>query len=151
MGAGVACTFVLAWLTALSVYDIRERRLPNWLTMPGAVVILAVAAAAGRGMPALVGAVGLAGLYLGVHLLAPAAMGAGDVKLAAGVGALTGAFGFDVWALAAVAAPLLTAAWACAAVIRRSGSGGTTRLRGTVPHGPSMCLTALAAAALVVL
>ena len=158
MGAGVAGTFVLAWLTALSVYDIRERRLPNWLTMPGAVVILAVAAAAGRGMPALLGAVGLAGLYLVVHLLAPAAMGAGDVKLAAGVGALTGAFGFDVWALAAVAAPLLTAAWALVTVIRRSRSGGTplaswgpTRLRGTVPHGPSMCLTTLAAVALVVL
>ena len=63
-------------------------------------------------------------------------MGAGDVKLAAGVGGLTGAFGFDVWALAAVAAPLLTAAWACVAVIRS---------RATVPHGPSMSLAAATA------
>ena len=142
MGAEVAGACVLAWLAVLSVYDIRERRLPNWLTMPGAAVILAVAAAAGRGLPSLLGAIGLAGLYLAVHLVAPPAMGAGDVKLAAGLGGLTGSFGFDVWALAAIAAPLLTAGWALAMLIRRSES--------TVPHGPSMCLATLAALALVV-
>ena len=104
---------MLAWLAVLSVYDIRERRLPNWLTIPGAAVVLAMATVAGRGVPALLGAIGLACLYLVVHLIAPAAMGAGDVKLAVGLGGLTGAFGFDVWALAALAAPLLTAvlAW----------------------------------------
>lgn len=134
---------MLAWLTALSVFDIRERRLPNWLTLPGAVVVLAVAAAAGRGVPAVLGAVGLAGLYLVVHLVAPAAMGAGDVKLAVGVGALTGAFGYDVWVLAAVGAPLLTALWALVALSRRSSS--------TVPHGPSMCIATLAASALAML
>ncbi len=142
MGAGVAGACVLAWLTVLSVYDIRERRLPNWLTMPGAAVILAVAAAAGRGVPSLLGAIGLAGLYLAVHLIAPPAMGAGDVKLAAGLGGLTGSFGFDVWALAALAAPLLTAVWACVLLVRRSES--------IVPHGPSMCLASLLSAALVV-
>ncbi len=140
MGAGVAGACVLAWLAVLSVYDIRERRLPNWLTIPGAAVVLAMATAAGRGVPALLGAIGLAGLYLAVHLIAPAAMGAGDVKLAVGLGGLTGAFGFDVWALAALAAPLLTAVLACIAIIRRSSS--------TVPHGPSMCLATLIAAAL---
>jgi leader peptidase (prepilin peptidase) / N-methyltransferase len=143
MAAGVAGVFVLAWLVALSVYDILERRLPNWLTMPGALAIVAVAAAAGRGVPALVGAIGLAGLYLVVHLISPASMGAGDVKLAVGVGGLTAAYGFDVWALAAIAAPLLTAIWACAVVIRRSSS--------TVPHGPSMCVATMAAVALVIL
>ena len=34
---------VLAWLAVLSLYDIRERRLPNWLTIPGAAVVLAMA------------------------------------------------------------------------------------------------------------
>jgi leader peptidase (prepilin peptidase)/N-methyltransferase len=143
MGAGVAGACVLAWLAVLSVYDVRERRLPNWLTLPGVVVVLAVAAAAGRGVPAVLGGVGLAGLYLVVHLVAPAAMGAGDVKLAVGVGALTGALGYDVWVLAAVGAPLLTAIWACGAVIRRSESA--------VPHGPSMCLATLAATMLAIL
>ena len=46
-----------------------------------------------------------------VHLLSPAAMGAGDVKLALGLGALAGAFGVDAWVLAALGAPLLTAVW----------------------------------------
>ncbi|MGV0800394.1 prepilin peptidase, partial [Mycolicibacterium elephantis] len=64
----------------------------------------------------------------------------GDVKLAAGVGALTGAFGVDVWMLAALAAPLLTAGWAIVVLIRRGES--------TVPHGPSMCLAAAAAVSL---
>lgn len=143
MGAGVVGVCVLIWLVALSVYDIRERRLPNWLTMPGAAVIIAVAAMHGRGVSAVVGAIALCAVYALVHLVSPAAMGAGDVKLAIAIGALTGTFGGDVWVLAAVSAPLLTAGWAVVAVLRGSGK--------TVPHGPSMCVAAVAATALAVL
>ncbi|HEX2402862.1 MAG TPA: A24 family peptidase [Mycobacterium sp.] len=142
MGAGVAGVCVLAWLAALSVYDIRDRRLPNWLTMPGAAVILATAAAQGRGGQAVLGAVTLFAVYAVIHLVSPAAMGAGDVKLAIGIGALTGTFGSDVWLLAAFGAPILTAGWAVVALLRESGK--------TVPHGPSMCLAALTATALAV-
>jgi leader peptidase (prepilin peptidase)/N-methyltransferase len=142
MGAGVAGICVLVWLAALSVYDIRERRLPNWLTMPGAAVIIAAAALHGRGGPAILGALALFAIYIVVHLVSPAAMGAGDVKLAVGIGALTGAFGSDVWALAAVGAPLLTAGLAAVAALRRLGP--------TVPHGPAMCLAAASATALAV-
>ena len=133
---------VLLWLAVLSVYDIRERRLPNWLTMPGAAVILVAAGMLGRGNPALIGAVALFALYALVHVVSPSAMGAGDVKLAIGIGALTGAFGSDVWVLAALGAPLLTAVCAVVALLFRSGP--------TVPHGPSMCLAAVVASALVV-
>ena len=73
--------------------------------------MLMAAALAGRGMPALAGASALGLLYLLVHAVAPAALGAGDVKLAVGAGALSGYFGVDVWLLAALAAPLLTAVW----------------------------------------
>ena len=139
----MAGTCVLAWLAVLSVYDIRERRLPNWLTLPGAAFIVAAAAVHGRGASAVLGAVALFAVYAVVHLVSPAAMGAGDVKLAIGIGALTGAFGGDVWVLAALGAPLLTAVWAAVAVLRRSGP--------TVPHGPSMCLAAASASALAVL
>jgi leader peptidase (prepilin peptidase) / N-methyltransferase len=142
MGAGVAGACALAWLTALSVYDIRERRLPNWLTMPGAAAVLGIAAAHGRAVPAMFGAVALFAMYALVHLVSQAAMGAGDVKLAIGIGALTGTFGSDVWVLAALGAPLLTAGLATVAVLRRSGQ--------TVPHGPSMCLAAVTAIALAV-
>lgn len=133
---------VLVWLAALSFYDIRERRLPNWLTMPGAAVVVGIAAAHGRGAPAMLGAAALFTVYALVHLVSPAAMGAGDVKLAIGIGALTGTFGLDVWILAALGAPLLTAGWAVVAALRRSGP--------TVPHGPSMCLAAATAAAVAV-
>ncbi len=125
---------VTAWLIALSAYDFRHRRLPNRLTVPGALVILTVAAVAGRGVPATLGALALAGIYAVVHLRSPAALGAGDVKLAIGVGALTGAFGMQAWALCAIGASLLTGLWGLARLARAS--------RSAVPHGPSMCLAA---------
>lgn len=52
---------VLAWMGVLCVCDVRQRRLPNWLTLPGAGVILLFAGLAGRGVPALAGAAALAG------------------------------------------------------------------------------------------
>jgi len=137
-----AVVLVLVWLAVLSCYDIRERRLPNLLTLPGAGVILLAAALAGRGSAALVGAAALTGIYLLVHLMAPAAMGAGDVKLAIGLGGLAGCLGVEVWFLAALAAPLLTALWAALVMLR----GGRT-----VPHGLSMCVATAAAAGLALL
>lgn len=139
----MACAAVLAWLMALSAFDIRQRRLPNWLTLPGALAILILASVVGRGLVALTGALALFAVYLAVHLVAPTAMGAGDVKLAIGIGALTGSFGVDAWALSALGAPLVTAVWAVGAVLCRSNS--------PVPHGLSMCLAAAAATALVVI
>lgn len=136
----VAAGLVAAWLTVLSGYDIRQRRLPNWLTLPAAVLIPAVASGFGRGTAALAGAAVLTAVYLAVHLIAPAGLGAGDVKLAAGLGALTGSFGTDVWLLAAVTAPLLTGLGAVIAV-------GTCR-GPAVPHGPSMCLASAISAGL---
>ncbi len=130
---------MLLWMGALSWYDVRRRRLPNALTLPGAAVILLGAAGAGRGLPALAGAAALSGIYLLVHLLAPAAMGAGDVKLAIGLGGLAGCFGAPVWLLAAAGAPLLTALV------------GVVRGMRTVPHGPAMCVATAGAVGLAVL
>jgi leader peptidase (prepilin peptidase)/N-methyltransferase len=84
------------------------------------------------------GAAALGGLYLFIHLIAPAGMG-GDVKLAVGLGALTGALGAPVWILAAVGAPVLTVIVATVAMLGRGN--------GVVPHGPSMCPASLLAAA----
>jgi leader peptidase (prepilin peptidase)/N-methyltransferase len=137
-----AAVAVLVWLAVLSCCDVRHRRLPNALTLPGAGVILPAAALAGRGQPALAGAAALAAMYLLVHLAAPAAMGAGDVKLAIGLGGLAGCFGVGVWFLAALAAPLLTALWGVAVLPH-----GVR----TVPHGPSMCLATAGAAGLALL
>jgi leader peptidase (prepilin peptidase) / N-methyltransferase len=134
---------VLGWLAVLSVYDVIQRRLPNALTLPGGGVIVVGAAVAGHGRTALAGAAVLTTVYLLVHLVSPTAMGAGDVKLAIGLGALTGCFGADVWFLAALGAPLLTGA---VGVLARLGWSATT-----VPHGPSMCAASVAAVGLSVL
>src|SRR5262245_27607058 len=143
MGVGVAGVCLVVWLVALSVYDIRERRLPDWLTLPGAMVILATAALNGHGIPAVLGAAALFAVYAVVHLISPAAMGAGDVKLAIGIGALTATFGAGVWLLAALGAQLLTAVLAAVVALRRSGRA--------IPHGPSMCLAAVTVTAVAVL
>lgn len=124
----LALVILAGWLITLSVIDIREQRLPNALTLPGAAVILAVTGWSGSGAAALAGAGALAGGYLLMHLLAPTAMGAGDVKLALGLGAVTGALGVDAWVSAALLAPLLTV---CFGLLWRAR---------VLPHGPSMCL-----------
>ena len=122
----------MVWMGVLSVYDVRQRRLPNLLTLSGAGAIVVGAVVAGHGMAALSGAAALTTVYLLVHLVAPTSMGAGDVKLAIGLGAVTGCFGADVWFLAAIGAPLLTAVLGTVAWLGWSAKA--------VPHGPSMCL-----------
>lgn len=133
---------MLVWAAGLSISDVTRRRLPNAATLPGAAAIVVVAAACGYLLPALTGALALGGIYLAVHVAAPAAMGGGDVKLALGLGALTGAFGVEIWVLAALGAPLLTAIFGVFCLAGRRSA--------TVPHGPSMCAASLAAVALAV-
>ena len=94
IGAGVAAT----------VIDIRQRRVPNILTM-GVASLGLVLAMAGLSGVTVGGALG--GLALGLGLLLPAhvfgATGAGDVKLLAAFGALLGpADVFDAFLRAAI-------------------------------------------------
>lgn len=137
---GVAVTAVAVWLMVLSAYDIRHCRLPNALTLPGAAVIIAVAALNGSGAAATAGAAALFGLYLCLHLMSPTGLGGGDVKLALGLGALTGCFGTGVWFLGAVGAPVLTLLCGLCTQVVRPGRH--------LPHGPSMCVASALAVAL---
>lgn len=143
VAAASCCAAVLVWATVLSAVDLRQRRLPNALTLSGAAVVLLGSAAGGRGVPALLGAAALGTLYLVVHLADPAGLGGGDVKLAVALGALTGAFGWPVWLLAASGAPIMTALAGTVTAIRRRGR--------VVPHGPSMCAASVLAVAPAVL
>ncbi|MBS4099814.1 A24 family peptidase [Tsukamurella paurometabola] len=130
---------LLAWCAALCWFDVRERRLPNVLTLPAAcVAVLGSLGAWFDGAPApLVGAV----LWTAVNGAAFLArgMGAGDVKLAPALGAVVaGAGGVPAVLLAILGAQLLTVAWALAARDR------------TVPHGPPMIAAALVLSGLAV-
>jgi len=131
------------WCVCLSAVDLLARRLPDALTVPGALVVAGVAATAGQGRAALAGAALLAVPMLLAHLLSPRSLGAGDVKLAFGVGAVAGITGPAAWMLVALVPPLLTAAVGLVVRVRRWGSPEARPV--LIPHGPSMCaVTALA-------
>lgn len=83
---------LLAVVLGAAVYDVRYRRIPNWLTVGGVLIGLALNAFLYQGWPgqrhSLLGlAVGF-GVYFLLYALR--AMGAGDVKLMAAVGATVG-------------------------------------------------------------
>src|SRR4051794_39043696 len=83
---------LLALVLGAAVYDVRYRRIPNWLTVLGAAAGIAMNTFLYQGLPGLVFA--MKGLLLAftVYLVLYAlhAMGAGDVKLMAAVGAIVG-------------------------------------------------------------
>lgn len=146
-GAATVLGLLVGWCVLLAAADLAARRLPDVLTLPGAAGVLVAAAGAGRGGAAVLGGLALAAPHLGAHLLAPRSLGAGDVKLALGLGAASGACGSEAWVLAAVAAPVLTGLLAVVLVVRgrcggaRGGGARGRGVRGTVvPHGPAMCL-----------
>lgn len=124
------------WCMALCATDFVAHRLPNSLTVPGFVAIVGYAAWEGQVSAALIAGVLLAGLYGIVWMISPRSMGAGDVKLALGLGAAAGLGGAAAWLVAAIAAPILTAIW---------GIASAARTGGRVPHGPSMCIATLGA------
>ncbi|MFE6857990.1 prepilin peptidase [Nocardia sp. NPDC057668] len=137
------------WCAVLSRIDLRERRLPNALTAPGVAGVLGYGFLQGRAGTAALGALLLVCPYLLVHLCAPAALGAGDVKLAAGLGAATALGGAHAWVWAALAAPALTTAASLAPALvqaaRPRDSPLSTIADRTVPHGPAMCAASLLA------
>lgn len=136
--AWVPALLGLGWLAvAAGAVDLRHRRLPDALTLPAlpAAVLLVAPTGAGAVPRALAGAAVLAAGHAAVHLLSPAALGAGDVKLAAPLGAVLAAGSWAGLGLAVVLAALLSGIAAAAAL----GSRALTR-GGALPHGPSMLL-----------
>ena len=127
-----AVVLVIAAGVAATVVDVRQRRVPNVLTMGLASVGLLLAMS-GMGSVTVGGALG--GLGLGLALLLPAhifgATGAGDVKLLAAFGALLGPAGvFDAFLRAAI----LGGVMALAVAVWRG------RLRETL-YGTAMLMT----------
>ncbi|WP_039798942.1 prepilin peptidase [Nocardia araoensis] len=145
----LACAVLIAWCAVLTVFDLRERRLPNRWTGWGALTVLGYALYTEQLTAALLGALLLAAPYLLVHLAAPAALGAGDVKLAVMLGGAAALGGARPWVWAALGAPALTACVALGALACRGVRGWGAADPGdrglTVPHGPAMCLATVLA------
>ncbi|MFI1565079.1 prepilin peptidase [Streptomyces sp. NPDC020490] len=122
----------------LAVVDVRVQRLPDPLTLPlaGAALALLGAAAlvpehAGDWLTALYGALALGGAFFVLFLINPGGMGFGDVKLAVGLGAVLGWYGWPTLMLGTFAAFLLGALYGGALVaLRRAGR------KTAIPFGP---------------
>lgn len=86
----LAGTILVCFALAAAVTDIRSRRIPNWLTVGGAALGVGLSAAAEPpgAVPALLGLA--AGLAVGVLLFILKALGAGDAKFMAAIGAWAG-------------------------------------------------------------
>jgi len=90
---------LLALVVGAAVYDVRYRRIPNWLTVSGLILGLVLNSFLYQGGATVFGFSGLLFALKGfgvaflvyVFLYALRAMGAGDVKLMAAVGAIVGA------------------------------------------------------------
>ncbi len=151
-GAGVASGAVparwlgvllgLGWLAvAAGAVDLLHHRLPDALTLPALPVALLLLAPVGP-EAVLRGAAGAAlavAAHAAVHVVAPAAMGAGDVKLAGPVGAVLAAASWPALLWGGLVAALLSGGVAVAVLLRRSGGRpGAAAL----PHGPSMLVAA---------
>ncbi|WP_232663627.1 prepilin peptidase [Pseudonocardia sp. TRM90224] len=134
----LAVVLALAWLgVALAIVDIRHRRLPDLLTLPALPVALVLLAPLGAEavLRGLAGAGVALVLHAAVHLAAPRAIGAGDVKLAAPLGAVLAASSWAALPLAAALSMVITAVVGVVGLLVRRLRRGSA-----VPHGPSMLL-----------
>jgi len=137
---------------AIAAVDLLERRIPNRMLLVAApaVAVAILVGALGRGSAApllwtAVGAVGLFLVYLVIALLAPSAMGMGDVKLAALVGGVLGFVGPAAILGGAVAIAIVGGVAAVIALVARRGG-----VRDGVPYGPALVIGGLVGALLVV-
>lgn len=103
---------VAALAVAAAIYDLRFRRIPNWLVAAGLVAGSAMGSffRGGQGLRASLLGAGLAfAIYL--PLFALRAMGAGDLKLMAAIGAFTGPSNWiAIFAITAILGGLLALA-----------------------------------------
>jgi prepilin peptidase CpaA len=95
---------MIGLLACAAVTDLRARRIPNWLTLSLAITGVVQSFSAGATVSPMTSVVGLLlGFFLPFILFAMGALGGGDVKMLAGIGAWMGALGvFQVFVIAAI-------------------------------------------------
>lgn len=130
-------TVATAFLVPLVLVDLRERRLPDPLTLGGAASVLALLLARGAltgdlepTVRGLIGAAAMTGILLAFHLASPRGMGFGDVKLGLLLGLVIGARSLDLVLVALLLAGLLGALGGLALMVRHR------RRDVTLPFGP---------------
>ena len=87
----IVSVIVLVLGVVACVFDVRTKRIPNWLTFGAAIAGIVVHASASGAEGASMAAAGwLVGLLIFIPLFAVGGMGGGDVKLLAALGAWLG-------------------------------------------------------------
>jgi len=126
---------------ALALIDLDVRRLPNVIVLPAYPVLallLAIDADPHALLRAGAGAAALFGFYLVVALVAPGAMGFGDVKLAGVIGAMTGYLSWGALLIGAFLGFLFGAVAGVALM-----AAGRAARKTALPFGPFMILGGL--------
>ncbi len=129
----------------LAFIDVAVKRLPNPFTLPSYLVGMALLGLAvlfgGHPMRLAHAAIGLAvlwGLYAVQHLVAPGAIGWGDVKLAGVLGLYLGWLGASAWWLGTLAGFVIGGLYATGVLVTRRGSR-----KSEIPFGPFMIVGAV--------
>lgn len=135
-----AFLFLAAVGVPLAVIDLREHRLPNWLTLPaypvaGALLGLAAISDEDTERPwrALAGMLILIGFYDLIAKINPAGMGYGDVKFSGVLGLYLGWVGWDALVLGTLAAFAAGALVGLVLLLTRQ-----VRLSSAIAFGPFM-------------
>jgi prepilin signal peptidase PulO-like enzyme (type II secretory pathway) len=137
----------LALLAApLTVIDLRERRLPDRLTLPSYPVALALLAipflsqhhVASHYISALAGLAGAGAFYALLAVIYPAGLGLGDVKLSGVLGLYLGWFGLSAWFFGMLGGFLLAGLTGAGLILARRATRKTQ-----IPYGPFMLAATL--------
>ena len=138
-GDALVAAFFVAVLAVISGYDLEQGIIPNRIVLPAAVVVLAarIAISPGRTVEWVAAAAGAAGFLLVAHIVYPAGMGMGDVKLALLLGAALGKLVVAALLVGSVAAGLVGVA-----LIIREGKAARKK---AIPFGPFLALGSIVA------
>lgn len=136
---GVAVVISMCWIAAAAAVDMLCRRLPDaFLALAILPTAMAAAAHVLQGSPSALTGIGYGAVIwsvplLGAHLVAPDALGFGDVKAAAVVGATLG-----------LVLPVITIAAALVVAMATASIAGVTTRRRKMALGPFLTLGAAA-------
>jgi leader peptidase (prepilin peptidase)/N-methyltransferase len=138
--------YLLAVAVPLSIIDVRERRLPNRLTLPGIPVALfgqvLSCSLVGKWMPLVIAVIWmLGGFAVGLAFNRLQALGMGDAKLMAVICLNLGWFGW-LWPVAALALAFGMATVLALAML----ATGRYKMSSTIPLGPYLLVGFLASA-----
>jgi leader peptidase (prepilin peptidase)/N-methyltransferase len=134
--AVLAAAFV-AVLTAASIVDLEERRIPNGLVLPATAIALLAQGLlhTDRFVECVVAGVGAAALFLAAKLVSRNAVGMGDVKLVLLIGVILGKSVLDALLVAGVAGAIVGIA-----LIASNGLGARKQ---AIPYAPVLALGAV--------